>query len=332
MESYSSKELTQETQKINSLPKISILLPTYNRAHLVTRAIDSILNQTYQNFEIVIVNNGSQDNTKEVLQSYEKNPKIKVLHLEKNRGYAGGFNYGLQFVRGEWFTEIGDDDLIKEDALEKLIHIPENVDPNVNAVTCNAINTSTNKMAGMGLDKSQYLPIDKLVADTSGIFWGITKTELIGDLRINENLPGHEQTFWRKVDVIANRYYLHEALFIWDTAHDITTSGKFRLPDLSHREKLYIELLNEHNYWDSLQQYNPMAYEKKSLKGYYFLKICRQNRTKEKYREMFFSTSPSLTSRFKFYIIALSPRWLLSITFYAYCRSKFTWPFSMFYD
>lgn len=71
-------------------PKISIIIPTYNRAHLVGRAIQSVLSQTYQGFELIVVNDGSTDNTDEVIKEFQqkdnriiylKHKKIKVARL-----------------------------------------------------------------------------------------------------------------------------------------------------------------------------------------------------------------------------------------------------------
>jgi glycosyltransferase involved in cell wall biosynthesis len=60
-------------------PKISLLLYTYNRADIVVKAIDSILNQTYRDFELVLINNGSTDNTHEVLEKYRDHEKVRVM-------------------------------------------------------------------------------------------------------------------------------------------------------------------------------------------------------------------------------------------------------------
>jgi glycosyltransferase involved in cell wall biosynthesis len=103
----------------NSAPKFSIIMPTYNRANLLPRAVASVLSQTYQNFELIIINDGSPDNTEEVIKSFTDKRIVKLKH-EKNRGVYAGINTGLDSVKGEFITLLGDDDELYPDALENV--------------------------------------------------------------------------------------------------------------------------------------------------------------------------------------------------------------------
>ncbi len=85
---------------------ISVVLPTYNRAHVLSRALDSALAQTRAPLEVIVVDDGSTDNTKELLQAY---PDIRVLHQE-NRGVSAARNYGIKEAKGEWIALIDSDD------------------------------------------------------------------------------------------------------------------------------------------------------------------------------------------------------------------------------
>ncbi|MGI9553015.1 MAG: glycosyltransferase family 2 protein, partial [Aurantibacter sp.] len=141
-------------------PKVSILVCTYNRARILAEALDSVLNQTYKNFELVIIDNGSTDETPKVLEAYQQDERVRIFTLPVNRGCAGGYNYGFDQLRGEWFGIIGDDDLLTEDAIETLMHIPEALDPEVNAVSANSIFKSNGEFAAGGVDKDQYLDFE----------------------------------------------------------------------------------------------------------------------------------------------------------------------------
>lgn len=95
-----------------NVPLISILVPCYNVSPWLHRCLDSILAQTYTNWEAILVNDGSKDNTAEILEEYAKlDSRFKVIHQE-NRGLAGARNTALHHISGEWMTWVDPDDEI----------------------------------------------------------------------------------------------------------------------------------------------------------------------------------------------------------------------------
>ena len=87
--------------------KISVVIPTYNRGYLISRAIKSVLQQNYKPFEIIVVDDGSDDNTTEVLRSYDSN--IKIIQQE-NSGVSAARNAGIAVAQGEWIALLDSDD------------------------------------------------------------------------------------------------------------------------------------------------------------------------------------------------------------------------------
>ena len=101
--------------------KISIIVPVYNASEYIGICIDSILNQTYQNFELLLINDGSTDNSLKILEDYAKRDKrIRVIN-QKNMGVAKTRNKGIQLARGEYIMFIDNDDYIDSDYLEQFI-------------------------------------------------------------------------------------------------------------------------------------------------------------------------------------------------------------------
>lgn len=99
---------------------ISVIMLTYNRENMVGRAIESILKQSYQNFEFIIVDNGSTDQSGGIADSYaEKDSRIKVIHIPKSN-IGTGRNTGLDMSKGDYVTFIDDDDTAEPDMLEFL--------------------------------------------------------------------------------------------------------------------------------------------------------------------------------------------------------------------
>jgi glycosyltransferase involved in cell wall biosynthesis len=113
----------------NYLPKVSIVIPVYNREELVKKAIESAINQTYQNIEIIIIDNNSNDKTYDVVKSYELNNKqIKVFKNDENIGPVNNWIEGIKKASGEYIKILFSDDWISGDYIEKtVIHFDENV-------------------------------------------------------------------------------------------------------------------------------------------------------------------------------------------------------------
>jgi glycosyltransferase involved in cell wall biosynthesis len=89
-------------------PKVSVIIPTYNRANLLARAIKSVLNQTFQDFELIIVDDGSTENTRELVEEFQKkNSRIKYFYKE-NGGQGSGrtrWEHGVQLTMIHWINE-----------------------------------------------------------------------------------------------------------------------------------------------------------------------------------------------------------------------------------
>ena len=100
----------------------SIIMPTYNRAFCIKKAIDSLLNQTYQNFELIIVDDGSKDGTEELInQKYQKelqNKKIVYKKLNKNQGVCNARNTGLKLAKYDWIGYLDSDNEMLPEFLE----------------------------------------------------------------------------------------------------------------------------------------------------------------------------------------------------------------------
>ena len=90
-------------------PLVSVILPTYNRARLVSRSINSVLKQTYNNFELIIIDDGSTDNTKQIINSFNDN-RIVYLKHNHNKHASAARNTGIAKSKGELIAFLDDDD------------------------------------------------------------------------------------------------------------------------------------------------------------------------------------------------------------------------------
>lgn len=99
-------------------PLVSVCIPAYNNAEYILDTIDSILNQTYRNIELIVVDDCSSDNTAEVVESV-RDERVKLYRNEKNLGMVGNWNHCLELASGEYIKLICADDMIDADAIER---------------------------------------------------------------------------------------------------------------------------------------------------------------------------------------------------------------------
>lgn len=97
---------------------ISVIIPTYNRANTILRSVNSVLKQTYQDIELLIIDDGSTDNTKELIEGMEDS-RIRYICLEENGGASNARNAGAYYAKGEWIAFQDSDDAWKPDKLSK---------------------------------------------------------------------------------------------------------------------------------------------------------------------------------------------------------------------
>lgn len=112
------------------MPKISVIIPVYNTEKYLEKCLDSIINQTYQDFEIVIINDGSIDNSQNIIEKYldKYQNKIKCINKE-NGGLSSARNYGIEVARGDYIIFVDSDDYIKKDLFEQLLpYIQKDID------------------------------------------------------------------------------------------------------------------------------------------------------------------------------------------------------------
>ncbi|HEX9029118.1 MAG TPA: glycosyltransferase, partial [Anaerolineales bacterium] len=102
-------------------PKVTVLLPTYNRADLLATAIQSVLAQTYPDFELIVIDDGSTDRTAELVHSFRE-PRLRYVYQE-NRGISAALNRGVHLARGEYIARVDSDDRWLPDLLEREIAV-----------------------------------------------------------------------------------------------------------------------------------------------------------------------------------------------------------------
>jgi len=118
-------------------PTVSVIIPAYNQANFIGKAIESVLRQTYQDFEIIVIDDGSTDNTEEITRGF-KDKRVKYIKkYKKNRGISVARNIGIKTARGKYIALLDSDDEWLPEKLDKQINILQSESPEVGVVYSN---------------------------------------------------------------------------------------------------------------------------------------------------------------------------------------------------
>lgn len=124
-------------------PLISVIIPAYNASATIGRCLDSILSQHYEALEIIVVNDGSKDNTLQILEGYQrKDSRIQVIS-QQNAGVSAARNNALRHVHGQWITCIDADDYIEDGYFQTLLPLSENSEFSICGMTRILMNGET---------------------------------------------------------------------------------------------------------------------------------------------------------------------------------------------
>ena len=197
-------------------PKVSIVVPTYNRSVYLQECLDSIINQNYTNLEIVITDDNSTDNTEELCKKYiKKYPYIKYVKNEKYpQGPNGNKNNGLDNCTGEIVGIFDDDDSMVENILQIMVDkILEGYDDVMGNCIIVSKNSNNGKFSGEGMETDGEVHWrDILCGKIKGEYWSIFKKEILGNNRFDTDLYGGESILWQKILKDKKIYYFHKAV------------------------------------------------------------------------------------------------------------------------
>ena len=120
---------------------VSVIIPIYNVEKYLSECIESVINQTYSDLEIILVNDGSTDNCRDICERYKrKDSRIKLVH-KNNGGLSSARNAGIDVANGDYYTFIDSDDYIMSDMIEQLVYAIQSANADV-SICCKADHTS----------------------------------------------------------------------------------------------------------------------------------------------------------------------------------------------
>lgn len=202
----------------SNYPLVSIVIPSYNQAKYIAYNLDSILGQTYSNFEVLFIDDGSTDTTAEILKNYTaKDSRIKYFY-QKNSERAVARSYGISLSQGKYLCLVDSDDTWVSDKLEKQVAVMEN-DPDI--VLCyasvNRIDPDNKKLKNADRQQEgysglvyRYLLMRNFIPSVTPMIRR-SAIEGIGD-QVTDYIPYEDWDFWLRISRRGKFYHIKEAL------------------------------------------------------------------------------------------------------------------------
>jgi len=212
-----------------TVPKISVIMPLYNGGKYLRESIDSILNQTYADFELILINDGSSDDTESIILSYT-DQRIVYIKNEQNLGLIKTLNKGLDNAKGEFIARMDQDDISRPERFEKQVAILEE---NPEIGLCGSwftvlIDKQESKIV-QHTENSQTIKIQLLAHCVIGHPTVMLRKKALMNLRYDTDYQAAEDyEFWTRLSRITNLYNIQESLLIYryhDTNMSILENG-----------------------------------------------------------------------------------------------------------
>jgi glycosyltransferase involved in cell wall biosynthesis len=179
------------------MPKVSVIVPVYNVEKYIAETISSVLAQTFTDFELIIIDDESQDRSIEICESFP-DPRIKIVH-QKNRGLAGARNTGIRHAQGEYFAFLDSDDVWRSQKLEKHVqHLDANPDLGVSFCSSEFIDDDSKPLGNYQIPKIKNIT-PELILCRNPISNGsvpVIRKEVFQDIEFTDNFYGLEEKFY----------------------------------------------------------------------------------------------------------------------------------------
>lgn len=183
-----------QTMKNCETPLISIIVPVYNTAQYLERAVESILRSTYKNLEILLIDDGSFDGSAKICDAYAaRESRIRVFHMKMNCGAGSARNKGMELANGEYLAFVDSDDIVEPEMYKTLLHAMMQTD------------------AELAICRFREIYADRIVDDSTGISYIFHGTELFERyVRSDIGIADDDRLFIQ--GYISNKLYLADVV------------------------------------------------------------------------------------------------------------------------
>ena len=191
---------------------VSIITPSYNTGRYISKTIESVLNQTYENWEMLIVDDGSTDNTDEVVKGYLHDSRIRYLKNEKNSGAAISRNRALREANGRWIAFLDSDDLWNSEKLEKQVRFMKDHNYHFSYTNYEEIDEEDNTL-GVKVTGPKRISKSRMVNYCyPGCLTVMYDSSYVGEIQIKDIKKNNDYAMWIEISRKENCWLLDEYL------------------------------------------------------------------------------------------------------------------------
>lgn len=260
-------------------PKISVVMPVYNTEQYLNESISAILNQTFEDFELILVNDGSTDNSLKIMEEFaQKDSRIKIIDLKENGGAGNARNVGINHIRGKYTIFTDSDDVMYPQMLEKLynyaqqnnldvticlpevFHVPDNIFVPYEIVDSKTgLNYNLLRQRGLTVFSYKDLPNEFLLLIRKYVWNKLIRTSLIKDNDLQfDNIAHHNDSYFITMAlVLAKRIgYITDRLYLYRYARNNASS----VDEIDDIRSLYFTFSKIRQGLQKYGVYKPLAY------------------------------------------------------------------------
>lgn len=271
--------------------KVSIIVPIYNTEKYLKRCIESIINQTYSNLEVILVNDGSTDDSIKICKEYAKKDSRIILVNKENGGLSDARNKGLDLATGEYISFVDGDDFIHISMIEELIKVSEAENADIVHCDYEVVDEQGNIL---GINNKTYAEDKKLNAEEAiaghiieykikVVAWNkLYKKELFKELRFKKGYIYEDEFLFPQIISLSKKnIYLNKKLYFYVSCCGSITKSKMNLNKIKSNKELM--KFKEEFYMKKYLQYMRHIYMSNCMMCYNIVKQIKLQGETEKY-------------------------------------------------
>jgi glycosyltransferase involved in cell wall biosynthesis len=257
-------------------PLFSIIIPTYNHAHLIKKCLQSLIDQQFQDWEAIVVNNFSADNTLEVVESFEDN-RIQIINFNNKGVIAASRNEGIRNAKGEWIAFLDSDDWWYPNKLSKITQLFNKSDIIFHNLDVNMPKGKTRKtLKGRKLREPVFEDLltkgNQILNSSVVIRKNLIEQE--GYLNEDPNLFAIEDyDLWLRIAKITSRFnFINEALgAYWVSNYNYSIANRKSIERMKHLYKIHLPAISDNKKHQAMALLNYIVTRERMLCGDRFL-------------------------------------------------------------